>query len=130
MDYRSVWVVPDITAEEISWDILAAMEGDDEIGRVSICEVVRPEIHDNHRLISQRGLFLRGPDGQCIDDWFREYNKKTTTDYVVRRIDIPNEDRPACLRTLNQMNINHLSLFPDLLGASLYSNMQLQIEDY
>lgn len=127
--FRSVWVVPWITAEEISWDIMADME-DDEIGRGSICEVVKPETHDNPRLISQRGLFLRGPDGQCIDDWFREHNKENTTGYVVRRIDIPSEGRTDCLRTLNLMNINHLSLFPDLLGASIYANMQLQIEDY
>ena len=130
VDYRSVWVVSEIAAEQISWDILTEMEGDDEIGRGSICEVVRPETHDNPRLVSQRGLFLRGRDGQCIDDWFREHNERNTTDYVVRRIDIPNNDRTVCLQTLNQMNINHLSLFPDMLGASLYANMQLRIEGY
>lgn len=130
LDDRSVWVVSEIAAEQISWDILAEMEHDGEIERGSICEVVRPDTHDNPRLVSQRGLFLRGPDGQCIDDWFRKHNKRNTTDYVVRRIDIPNKDRTACLQTLNQMNINHLSLFPDLLGASLYANMQLRIEDY
>jgi transposase len=38
--------------------------------------------------------------------------------------------RPECLRTLNMMNINHLSLFPDIYGSSLHCNKSLEIDKY
>ena len=40
------------------------------------------------------------------------------------------EDRSSFLRFLNRMNINYLSLFPDLEGAAKYCNMQLEIDNY
>ena len=35
---------------------------------------------------------------------------------------MPNKDRKECLKNLNKMNINSMSLFPDLDGASRYIN--------
>lgn len=46
---------------------------------------------------------------------------------VLVKIQIPNAERLACLRSLNRMNINHLSLFPDLSGASRSTNMRLEL---
>ena len=46
---------------------------------------------------------------------------------VLVRIEIQNGERLACLRALNRMNINHLSLFPDLSGASRSTNMRLEL---
>jgi rhamnosyltransferase subunit B len=43
------------------------------------------------------------------------------------RIELPNADRLNCLQALNRMNINHLSLFPDLSGASRSTNLRLEI---
>ena len=41
---------------------------------------------------------------------------------ILIRIHIPNRDRSACLKMLNKMNINRLTLFPDLDGAARYIN--------
>ena len=47
---------------------------------------------------------------------------------VLLKIEIPDQDRLTCLRTLERMNINHLSLFPDLSGASRYTNLKLELK--
>jgi len=39
-------------------------------------------------------------------------------------------DRNDFLRFLNRMNINYLSLFPDLDGAAKHCNMRLEIDNY
>jgi len=39
-EFRSVWVLSWITAEDISWNVLAEMGDNSEIGRGPICEIV------------------------------------------------------------------------------------------
>lgn len=41
---------------------------------------------------------------------------------ILTKIVIPNSDRIECLKFLNKMNINRMSLFPDLDGAAKYIN--------
>jgi hypothetical protein len=41
---------------------------------------------------------------------------------ILRKILIPNEGRIECLRFLDRMNINRMSLFPDMDGAAAYIN--------
>jgi hypothetical protein len=92
-------------------------------------EVVRPASPENPRLVSQRALFTRVPDGMTLDSWVtRRFPGLTRR--VLYRIEIPNKDRDSCLKFLNRMNINHLSLFPDLFGATIFCNTQLEIRGY
>ena len=49
---------------------------------------------------------------------------------VLVKFTVPTGDREDCLRSLNRMNINHLSLFPDFYGASTFCNLNLEIASY
>lgn len=89
-------------------------------------EIIESMSDENPRLVSQGGLFTRSPIGTPIEDWVAKYFKGST-DTVLLRIEIPDKDRLLCLRTLNRMNINHLSLFPDLSGASRSTNLRLEL---
>ena len=98
-------------------------------GRSPIIEFVRPLSDENPGLVSQRGLFTRAPTGVDIEEWVRShYSGKRS--FVLMKITIPDADREPALRSLNRMNINHLSLFPDLYGASKFCNMDLEIDVY
>lgn len=98
--------------------------------RPSVCEVIRPLTDENARLVNQRGLFVRGPDGVPLDSWIKEQYADDEETWHIFKLRIPDTDRARCLRVLNRMNINHLSLFPDLFGASEFCNMELIIKDY
>jgi len=40
------------------------------------------------------------------------------------------ENREEFLRRLNAMNINHMSLFPEIKGAAEFSNIGLELYEY
>jgi hypothetical protein len=46
------------------------------------------------------------------------------------KITIPNGNRVDCPKSLNRMNINHLTLFPDMYGASKHCNHAAQMQLY
>ncbi len=98
-----------------------------EKGRPPVIEFVDPLSDENQRLVSQSGLFTRSPIGIPVENWIRQEFGGSPRP-VLLRIKIPNGDRLECLRTLNRMNINHLSLFPDLAGASRSTNLKLELE--
>jgi hypothetical protein len=121
---RAVWALGSFERknEEIKrdWD-------SDE--RPPIIERIKPLQDENYRLVSQSGLFTRSPLGIPIDAWvdekYKDFNKG-----ILIKFTIPEEDRRDCLRTLNRMNINHLTLFPDLYGSSEFCNKRLDINKY
>ncbi len=98
-----------------------------EEGRLPVIELIDPMSDENQRLVSQGGLFTRAPIGTPIERWV-ESQFEGSTAAVLIRIEIPDLDREVCLRALDRMNINHLSLFPDLGGASRYSNLRLEVD--
>lgn len=98
--------------------------------RPDIVEFFTPPQDENNRLVNQNGLFSRCTAGTSIENWIVDKFKDKQDGAVLIRIKIPNTGREECLRTLNKMNINHLTLYPDLLGASNYSNFSDKIAKY
>lgn len=92
-------------------------------------EFIRPLSDENQRLVNQGGLFTKTHDGVLLDDWVRE-NCNEDEGLILLKVMIPNRDRSECLKTLNRMNINHLTLFPDLYGASKYCNLFAEVNRY
>lgn len=90
---------------------------------------VRPMSDENQRLINQGGLFTRSPIGENLETWINR-NLSGEKGYTLMKIFIPDKDRTLCLRMLNRMNINHLTLFPDLYGASKFCNVNAEIANY
>ena len=95
-----------------------------------LLEIVRPMTDENVRLVSQRGLFVRIPDNLTLENWIEKHFEGEDNSYFLIKVKIPNRGRESCIRMLNRMNINHLSLFPDLFGAGKYCNLDLQIKNY
>jgi len=95
-------------------------------------EIVSPQVDDNMRLVSQRGLFTKSLRLHIeIENWVRKRFKESRAGIMIKiYITESQGDRVSFLRFLNRMNINHLTLFPDLDGAAKYCNMQLEIDDY
>jgi FRG domain len=91
---------------------------------------IRPPSDENQRLVNQGALFTRTPSGVPLDDWVSKNHDKAESGISLMRVLVPNKDRAHALRMLNRMNINHLSLFPDLQGASTYCNLYAEIEKY
>ena len=94
------------------------------------CEFVRPLADDNPRLVNQGGLFRRTPIGVDLETWLKKVYESEFSEGVLLKIIIPNTGRAECLKTLNRMNINHSTLFPDIFGSSEYCNTKLRISKY
>lgn len=87
-------------------------------------EFIQPFLDENARLVNQGGLFTRAPDGYTINRWVEEVGDPEIG--LLTQIVIPSSGREDALRSLDRMNINHLSLFPDLNGASIHCNNLLR----
>lgn len=112
----------------------ARIETDEEVKLINerkpTVNIVRPHSDENSRLVSQRGLFTRGPNNVDLETWIREYHPPVDKSEDLRKIIIPKSGLQDCLRHLNRMNINHSTLFPDLWGASSFCNRHLAISKY
>jgi hypothetical protein len=92
-------------------------------------DFIRPKSDENQRLVNQGGIFTRSPAGINLEKWVMD-NFPNHNRYILMKLFIPNIDRSSCLRMLNRMNINHLTLFPDLYGASKFCNLFAEIKNY
>lgn len=93
-------------------------------------EFIRPMSDENQRLVNQGGLFTRSPDDVDLTKWVQKNYPGEIKGYNLMKILIPNKDRESCLKGLNRMNINHLTLFPDLYGATKFCNLHAVIKQY
>jgi hypothetical protein len=87
------------------------------------------------RLLNQSGVFLRMPDKCDLETYVRTQFKHETAESkgeaarcILEKIIIPNSERRACLRHLNKMNINRMTLFPDLDGAARFVDALWELE--
>ncbi|KAA1163822.1 FRG domain-containing protein [Pseudoalteromonas fuliginea] len=83
-------------------------------------EFLTPYLDENARLINQRGLFVRSPNMMCISEWIEEIKEDGTIDLA--RVLIPRSEKEFALDSLDKMNINDFTLFPDLSGSGKYAN--------
>ncbi|MGD1019775.1 MAG: FRG domain-containing protein [Verrucomicrobiia bacterium] len=99
--------------------------------------IYRPESTENRRMNCQGGWHMRTPEGTSVEAWIRANWKRLNelrgflppdrlVPRIMTKVMIPNTERTAILRCLNKMNVNYLSLFPDLEGAAKYSNMAVK----
>lgn len=92
---------------------------------------VEPLSDENPRLINQNGLFTISLEAEDIKQRVQKcYSKPDEDRIILIRIMIPNKDRKEFLKSLNQMKINHLTLFPDLYGSAKFCNLKLEIDNY
>ena len=86
-------------------------------------EFLRPYLDENARLLNQRGLFVRSPEMMCISEWVKQF--QVSGNIALAKVLIPASEKIRALNSLDKMNINHLTLFPDLTGAAEYANFKL-----
>jgi hypothetical protein len=77
---------------------------------------------DNGRLVHQGGLFLKMPRHTDLESYIRQRFQGEVERAILIKVRIPNVDRHECLVMLNKMNINRMTLFPDIDGAAQYVN--------
>ena len=124
-EHRIVYGLDQRAVEQISDQIVEGWTAEKE--RAPIIEFIEPMSDENQRLVSQSGLFTRAPIGTPVEQWVSRALEGSPVS-ILLRIKIPDSDRLNCLRTVNRMNISHLSLFPDLSGASRSTNLKLELE--
>lgn len=122
--FRSVWALGGVENKNKQIEE-AHKEADD----APVLKYVRPLQDDNSRLVNQAGLFSRVPLGQTVDEWVTVHCKGEESGTLIH-VKIPEKERLDCLRTLSKMNINHITLFPDLYGAGEHCNKALRISNY
>ena len=76
----------------------------------------------NYRAIRQAGLLVRMPRKINLESYVTKHFDGESHVATVIKIKIPNDDRDACLVALNKMNINYMTLFPDIGGAAQHVN--------
>lgn len=123
-------VIYGISKTSLEWKSNEIRKKHSGSARAPIIEFIEPFSDDNSRLVNQGGLFSRSPSGKNLEEWIRENYASDEKTVKMWKIYIADKERNSILQYLNRMNVNHLSLFPDLYGASSFVNMDLEIENY
>lgn len=109
-EYRGVYILSTSTIETVAKD------------NVDAVRLLSPETDANYRLISQGALFTRMPRKTDFEGYVAKHFTGKTDGATFTKIKIPNADRDGCLVALNKMNINYMTLFPDIDGAARHVN--------
>lgn len=83
---------------------------------------IYPYLDENARLINQRGLFIQSPNMTCIADWALNNIEANFKKILLSKILIPKNQMGTAIDSLDKMNINEFTLFPDISGAGRYAN--------
>lgn len=126
-NFRSIYGLSQSTVDSKSEEIKMKFSG---AGRPPIIEFIEPLSDENARLVNQNGLFTRSPAALDIESWVKKNFDGVEKKVRLWKINVPDSERVTILRSLNRMNINHLSLFPDLYGAAKFVNLDLEIDKY
>lgn len=114
------------TENVVVWLLYKSINEDEEIKKLKSehkIEFLRPYLDENARLINQRGLFVRTPNMECVNEWAKNIEGDGTI--YLSRVLIPRAEKDFALDSLDKMNINDLSLFPDVSGSAKYANYLL-----
>jgi FRG domain len=113
----------------LNWARLYSLGADDLNPGVSVEETASAiDFHecfpeDNPRLLSQSGLFSFSRKFDATERAIRYLIKKRYEGApILVKIRVPDDQRMPGIRLLRSMNINHVTLFPDVSGAGLHSN--------
>jgi hypothetical protein len=110
---------------------LITENGTDEIPAPT---VFSPRREITGRLSSQSGVLMKMPSGCDLEKSVKARFQDSSPDAddqfgaVLTKITMPNDGRVDCLKLLNKMNINRMSLFPDLDGAARYINSLWELD--
>ena len=123
---HAVWVFSHCALNEILINSTKESDADEhELPSIKIHHEITDE---NQRIISQNGLFSEVSNGLDIEEYIEKYIPLTGMSPVLYKIEIPHKLREEFLRHLNTMNINHASLYPDLIGSANAANRLLEKE--
>jgi hypothetical protein len=84
--------------------------------------LVSDENDANYRLVSQASFLIGLPRRVDLEACIKRCFPGESPQAIFTKVKIPNRDRDACLVALNKMNINHMTLFPDIDGAAKHVN--------
>lgn len=115
---RTLWIFSPLSLKDIAINQEPKSEFIEEIDSPS---------DENLRLRSQLGKFTKTPKGLSIEKFILKHIKLTGFNPILYRVNIPENLRDSFLRHLNSMNINHATIYPDLIGASGNTNRELEV---
>lgn len=117
---RTVWALHKYVAEE--------METYNK-GKATQAEFKFVDLITDHnpRLISQSGVFTKQPIGFNVEEWIKERWSGVTDRPVMYKVHLPDTERVRILTNLRQMNIHHLSVYPDVIGAAKHAQYELSL---
>ena len=99
---------------------------DDLLNMEDTITVVRPQSDENSRLVAQAGVFTRSPIEVDIESWISKRFQGDSKKVTLLKALLPKSERFKCLKSLNVMNINYATLFPDLYGAGKHATEVLR----